>query len=114
MFLWFLEEGTIEGLWCYCYLVPTWNLMCHVNNTSQIKFQHIHWIQDSLQIYFVHTKNDQTGDESRHPRHIYANPHDPIVCPIFALSLYLMTFGTPVQNGSRLLPGKDQVQVLVQ
>jgi hypothetical protein len=27
---WFLSEGRMEGIWCHCFPVLTWNLMCHV------------------------------------------------------------------------------------
>jgi hypothetical protein len=37
---WVLEKETLEGIWCHCFLVLTWNIMCRVNNTTQICLKH--------------------------------------------------------------------------
>jgi hypothetical protein len=34
---WFLDKGTLEGVWCHCFLlevVITWNLMCFMNHIT--------------------------------------------------------------------------------
>lgn len=48
-------------------------------------------------------KNDQTGTESNAPRHIYANPLMPEICPILALGLYLVV--NPDVVGGQIYPG---------
>jgi hypothetical protein len=108
---WFLEWGDLEGVFCYCFLVLTWNLMCRANNTCYIMFADIDWTKfDCMEVYFRHMKGDQLGEQSKHPRHIYPNPNDCLVCPVFALTLYLMCcFNAPLQGaGGRLFPGKTQ------
>jgi hypothetical protein len=87
---WFLNWGTVDGVFAYCYLVLTWNLCCRVKSTSFILFQDMCWTTfDSFEIFFAHTKGDQLGDEAKYSRHCYANPIDVLVSPVFALSLYL-------------------------
>jgi hypothetical protein len=87
---WFLEWGDIEGMFCYCFLVLTWNLMCRANNTTYVMFADIDWTEfDCMEINFRHMKGDQLGELSKHPWHIYPNPNDWLVCPVFALSCYL-------------------------
>jgi hypothetical protein len=105
----FLEMGTDEGVWAYCFLVLTWNLMCRGNNTTRICWNQIFWItSDSLEIHFAHHKGDQLGDKRKYPCHIYSNPLDPLVCPIFALSLYLLTFNARPFPEGRVFPGNRQ------
>ena len=48
------------------------------------------WIQDALQIFFAHMKNDQTGSRPRDPRHVYSNPYNPYIDPILTLISYLI------------------------
>jgi hypothetical protein len=97
---WFLEWGNIEGMFCYCFFVLSWNLMCQANNMCYVQFADINWTAfDCMEVYFHHMKGDQLGELSKHPRHIYPNPNDWLVCPVFALSLYLMCcFNTPLQG----------------
>lgn len=105
---WFLNEGTLAGIFGYCFLVLTWNLMCRVNNTTRILFEHISWEWDHLEVLFAQQKGDTQGLTSKYPRRLFCNPSNPIVCPIFALALYLATFGANVQKSSRLFPGRSQ------
>ena len=57
------------------------------------------WQNDSLLIYFALTKTDQEGERPKEPFHLYANPLQPEICPVLALSLYLMYFGGALQDG---------------
>ena len=53
-------------------------------------------------------KNDQTAERKRDPRHIYANPVNPLVCPLLALSTYLSVFSISGTKDSKLFPGDNQ------
>lgn len=106
--MWFLQEGTMEGIWCHCFLVLTWNLMCRVNNTTRICLNHLSWYQDCVRILFRQQKGDQLGLTARYPRHLYANPSNPVTSPVFALGLYFLTFGVPLEATSKLFPGRNQ------
>ena len=108
---WFLTWGTLAGVFSHCFLVLSWNLACRSNNTAYIHLADISWatLFDTFDIYFAHMKTDQTGTDSKYPRHLYANPTNPLVCPVFALGLYFSTsFNAPVDLGSPLFPGSDQ------
>ncbi len=43
-------------------------------------------------MFFANQKNDQTGDRSHYPRHIYANPFNPEICPILAFGVHFLCF----------------------
>ena len=103
-----LKEGTTESVFARVFLCLTWNLICRSKNTTTIHLHHLEWSDDCLNIYFAHMKNDQLGDRKRDPRHIYANPIDPTVCPILALAIYFSIYSITGTKDSSLFPGKNQ------
>lgn len=111
---WFLAYGTMDGIFAHTFLLFTWNLACRSHNTAQIKVTDITWncSFDSFHIYFSHTKIDQTGENSRYPRHIFSNPHDPNICPIFSLAMYAQSCFNSDQLAATgmLFPGEQQQQ----
>jgi hypothetical protein len=107
-----LCEATIameekEAVFARTFLIMTWNLMCRSSNTVMIRHGHIEWRGDALQVYFAHMKNDQLGERPRDPRHIYANPLRPAVCPVLALGIYWASFPFD-QHSDQLFPGGSQ------
>ena len=104
----FLKENTMESIFARAFMCLTWNLVCRAANTVTIHLHHLAWTDDCLSIYFAHMKNDQTGDRKRDPRHVYANPHDVLVCPIPAISIYLSTFNITGIKDTALFPGDNQ------
>lgn len=111
---WFLEDNTMAGVFAHTFLLFTWNLACRSHNTAQIKLTDITWncSFDSFHVYFSHTKTDQTGENSRYARHIFSNPHDPNVCPIFALAMYSTCCfnNKKLDTTGKLFPGSRQEQ----
>lgn len=108
---WLLEYGTIDGVWAHLFLVFSWNLGCRSNNTAMIKMSDLSWATsfDSFEICFAHSKTDQVGEDSQYPRHIYANPQSPVVCPVLALALYFCCcFNIEQMGSSKLFPGPRQ------
>lgn len=110
---WFLTcRETNDGVFAHFFLLLTWNLGCRVNNTTIIKFEDVSWSHcfDCFQVLFAHSKTDPTGDDSLYPRHIFANPSEPLVCPILSMSMYFTSCfsGKLVNKGEYLFPGKQQ------
>ena len=109
---WLLSLGTHRGIFAHLYLVLTWNLACRSNSTCNIKLSDIVWSTsfDSFHIMFRHSKTDPTGNDARYPRHIFANPDNPVVCPVLALGLYFTCcFSTDGLNPNTFLfPGGKQ------
>jgi hypothetical protein len=105
----FLDWNTTDGVFAYTYLLLTWHLMCRSENTALLTLKNITWSStfDAFQIYFSHSKTDQTGEDSKHPRHLYANPHNPLLCPVTALGLYFTScFSTELMTDQYyLFPG---------
>jgi hypothetical protein len=72
-------------IWSLFFFDNMLNLMCRSSNVSVSALHIWEWEEDALKIYFAHMKNDQGGDQPRDPRHVYANPKMPEICPITAL-----------------------------
>jgi len=99
------------NVFAHAFTTISWNLMCRASNTMNINIKHIEWEGDALQIYFAHSKTDQTGIDGMYPRHIYANPIHPHICPIISLGVFLLC--NPRSTSStdlRLFQGDDQYQ----
>ena len=109
---WLLKEGTTESIFAHCFLVTTWNLACRSQNTANVRFGDISWNTsfDSYLVKFAHSKTDQTGEQSKYARHMFANPFLPTVCPVVALALHLScNFNKIALDASTpLFPGKAQ------
>ncbi|POM68001.1 Hypothetical protein PHPALM_15891 [Phytophthora palmivora] len=93
-------------VFAHAFLVISWNLMCRPGNSVSIRYEHLEWDEDALAIWFAHMKNDQEGERQRDPRHVYANPKEPNICPILALAIYFTVFG--FNKNSLLFPGRNQ------
>jgi hypothetical protein len=55
-------------------------------------YNHISWDGDSMVIVFPSHKGDKEGNVSL-PKHVFANPLDPALCPILWLAVYVFTTG---------------------
>jgi hypothetical protein len=102
-----LGKGSNEAIFAHCFLTMTWNLICRAGSTVSICLNHLKWKNDSMLVYFSHMKNDQLGDKPRDPRHIYANPILPDICPVLSLGIYLLCFPSSLSK-TKLFDGKDQ------
>ncbi|KAF0702664.1 hypothetical protein AaE_015793 [Aphanomyces astaci] len=75
-------------------------------SAASIMLNHIVWEGDCLVIRFGRLKNDQEGKHCA-PRHVYANPLQPYVCPILSLAILVFTRGVRQENGPVLLFGHN-------
>jgi integrase len=105
----FLQYRDPEYVFGHFFLSICWNLMCRASNAVNIRFSHLEWKEDALGVYFAQMKNDQTGERPRDPRHVYANPLNPSICPILAFGLYLICFPNVLEE-SDLFPGGSQYE----
>ncbi len=64
-----------------------WNMFARSNSVANLRTNHIVWDNDSMVIDMSKHKADQTG-ENTNPKHIFANPYKPEICPILAMGLH--------------------------
>lgn len=105
---WMIEDGSKEAIFSWSFLTITWNLICRSKNTTTIHRNHIGWENDSLVIQFAHQKTDMMGHDEAVKRHVFANPKEPSICPVLALSAYFAT--VPTQTMGMLFKGKNQYE----
>lgn len=77
-----------QGLFVNPYLTLDWNLTSRVASTGDVLLDHIRWEGDCLLLTHYKHKGDPSGAiSSKEPKHIYANPKEPLICPILGLGL---------------------------
>ena len=104
----FLMRGkSSEFISAQCIITLSWSLMCRISNSIDVKHTHIEWSEDALTVYWAWMKNDQAGENPRDPRHVYANPLQPEICPILALGMYWLCFEFSTES-NKLFPGSKQ------
>jgi hypothetical protein len=75
----------------HLFLVISWNLMTRSKSTTNIHFDHMKWYNDCIAFNIPKDKAHQSGDEGTQGiKHVYANPLDPVQCPILALGISLL------------------------
>ena len=104
-----LLQPSRDYIFARCFMILCWNLMSRAGNAFSVCHNHMDWGEDSLCIYFAHMKNDQLGERPRDPRHVFANPLIPEICPILAIGLHWLCYKfTP--DDIHLLPGSNQYE----
>ena len=65
---WFVDWGTLDGIFAHTFTILSWNLACHANITAKIRLKDIQWAStfDAYEIFFAHIKMDQTGKEAKY------------------------------------------------
>jgi hypothetical protein len=79
-----------ESTLAWPYWVLLWNTMQRSETVASLQFSHISWNNDSLVFTIPKSKNDQDGDRT-HPRHLFANPLNPHICPILSTAVLVFT-----------------------
>ena len=93
------------SLTVHTFLLFCWNLMARSITAGAIMYDRMTWEGDALVINIGKMKNDQEG-QNLSPRHIYANPENPAICPILSLALLVFTNSYTRSGSSRLLFGE--------
>ena len=87
-----LWSETIENIADHTLLVLEWNLIARADNSVGAKVEHISFRPNTLLFNFVNTKTAQEGIKHfDQPWHEYANPLEPVGCPLLALARYIIT-----------------------
>lgn len=63
-------------------------------------YNHVSWENDSMIIVFPSHKGDKEGRNAL-PKHVYANPLEPAICPILSFAIYTFTRGYE-REGSKM------------
>lgn len=80
----------LGSVYTHAFTVLCWNLFARSCNVGKLMLHHISWENDSLKIVLPKHKGDQEGARI-YPKHIFANPLRPKVCPVLALALFVFS-----------------------
>lgn len=89
----------------HVFMVLAWNLFARSINVAALRMNHMKWDNDALVIDMTRHKADQAGDRVT-PKHVFANPYNPAMCPILALAIHMFSF-------SFKPTGDDQTKIFV-
>ena len=81
----------------HCYMILCWNLFARSISISSCRTHHLSWQNDCLVVDMSVHKGDQTGEKIT-PKHVYANPFQPEICPILALALHIFSTSLRMDN----------------
>ena len=99
-----------EDFWlytsCHCFILLCWNLIARAVTVNNILFNAISWEGDAMTIWIGKMKNDQVG-KNGYARHVYANPKDPVICPVLSFALVVFTRGYSRDDSERYAFGKN-------
>jgi hypothetical protein len=79
-----------SSLFVHPFTVFCWNLAARSVNVGWMMYSHISWEEDALLVTIPKTKNDPEGAVV-YPKHVYANPYDPVICPMLSLGIKLLS-----------------------
>ena len=65
---------------------------------------------DALVVELPKHKGDQEGD-TKYPRHVYANPLDPLICPVLNLGLNII-YIPKLDHGNNYMLGGNSVKII--
>jgi hypothetical protein len=107
MYRWLAEQFLHEGdSFAHLYLVLTWNLLNRAVNTKELLYTHMHWKEDALVVMLPKSKTNQVGKQRPTPKHVYANPIEPVICPILSLGVHSLL--SSASDAGAVFPGGDQ------
>jgi hypothetical protein len=88
----FSDPAWTQLRWGHLYILLCWNLVARSCTVASIALSHIGWNGDCLTINIPRHKGDQRG-KNAFDRSVYANPNDPVMCPVLALAMELVSTG---------------------
>lgn len=94
------SQNSRDGsLFSHVFMVLAWNLFARSHSVASIMLNHINWENDCLLLTLPKHKGDQEGTNVS-PKHIYANPFKPEICPILSLAICVFSTNVFHRNGS--------------
>lgn len=98
------------NIFAHLFLLLCWNLIARCVSVSGLMFDHISWIDDSLTIVFPTHKGDQEGRDAA-PKHVFANPSNPEMCPVLSLAIFVFCHGFRRAGSKTSLFGSGENEV---
>lgn len=78
-----------QSLLAHAFTVIGWNLIGRSVTVGPLLWNNVGWVGDCMTMLYETSKTNQEGINVV-PRHVFANPIDPLICPVLALGLKLI------------------------
>ena len=75
----------------HLFLLKSWNLIARPDNSSELRIEHLKWVEDCFTIEVPCHKGDETGEHGYSTKHIYSNCLDPLLDIFLAMGMWLLT-----------------------
>ena len=90
------------GCFAHLFLILCWTLMARSVSVGTILLDHLSWENDALLVSTPKHKGDQEGNNC-YPKHVYANPDNPFICPILSMAIHFFSGGWRRDGSKQLL-----------
>jgi hypothetical protein len=82
-----MQDNQMNSLYAHAFVTLAWNLFARSNSVARLMYHHFEWREDSMLVTLPKHKGDQEGSQVS-PKHVYANPVYPEMCPLLSLAVY--------------------------
>lgn len=98
------------AIFAHIFVLLCWNLVARSVSVSSLMYDHISWDADSMVIVFPTHKGDKEGNTCS-PKHVFANPTEPEICPVLWLAVHVFCSGFRRTDSSKcVFGGADAVE----
>ena len=95
------SSGFESHIFGHFYILLCWFMMGRSSSVASIMWSHVEWSGDALTVILPKHKSNQSG-ENEIPKHIYAVPNNPFICPILSLAIFVLSKGLYLNSIFRL------------
>lgn len=108
----FIAKKTLEKAICdfplfifaHIFLLLCWNLIARCISVSSLTYHNISWEEDCMTVVFPTHKGDKEGKHAA-PKHVYANPTQPYICPVLSFAIYIWCSGNKTAGATPVVFG---------
>lgn len=97
------------GISVHLFMLLSWNLLARCISIASLCFDHFSWAEDCMTVVFPTHKGDKEGKNAV-AKHVYANPLNPVMCPILSLAIFVFTKGIRLAGSSTIVFGGQAKQ----
>lgn len=112
-----------EKFMSWAWLTTAWNHVCRHDNVESLAFHMFNISQDAIRTEFDRTKTSnpesRMSSSASNPKHFFANPAEPEMCPYLSLGMWLMlarddrsTLVFPGEKAAHKIFERDLAEVL--
>jgi hypothetical protein len=99
------DERSKFSRYVHVFTILCWNMFQRANSIGALTYHNFSWEGDALRIEMAKHKGDPGGEHTS-PKHVFANPYEPFMCPILALALHVFSTYTDLAASNHVFSGR--------